>query len=120
VSNFKVRVGLGPASLRRYSPAKDEALDLTVAVEAGRDPLLERRISKTAKTFAAFAKRYIAEHAQRNARAGERSGSTEEAERLLRAGILPVHRTPLRRIDYEAPCCRCGRQRCGARLFRGG
>jgi hypothetical protein len=92
----KLAVRTYPA--KKLSAAKDEALGLTVAVNAGRDHLLERRVSKTAETFAALAKRYIAEHAQKNVRAGERSGSTEEAERLLRADILPVighHRAEL-------------------------
>src|SRR5262249_20875337 len=48
--------------------------------------------------FEALAKRYIAEHALRNARAGKRSASTSEAERLLNSDILPLighHRAEL-------------------------
>ena len=81
---------LGTYPAVRLSAAKDEALALAVAVKAGRDPLLERRVQSAAETFATLADRYIADHRQRRLKAGRRTASTDEAERLLNASILPL------------------------------
>jgi integrase len=86
----RCKLSLGTYPAKTLAEAKDEALALAVAIKAGRDPLFERRAGEAVETFATLADRCIAEHAQRNARAGKRSGSTAEAERLLRADILPV------------------------------
>ena len=77
-------------TLLRNLPKPNEALALVVAVKAGADPLLQRRAADAAETFKKLADQYIAEHALRNARAGRRSQSTIEAERMLRADILPA------------------------------
>ena len=42
------------------------------------------------ETFEKLAARYIAEHERKNARGGKRSSSTDDAQRLLNADILPV------------------------------
>src|SRR5262249_27672026 len=77
----RCKLSLGNYPAKSFHEAKDEALALAVAVKAGSDPLLTRRVSDAAETFAALAKRYLAEHSQRNARAGKPSRSTAEIER---------------------------------------
>ena len=89
-SGKRCKVALGAYPAKKLSEAKDEALALAVAVRAGKDPLLDRRAQEGAETFRVLADRYIAEHARVNARAGKRSRSTDEAERLLKASILPA------------------------------
>jgi integrase len=89
-SRKRCKLSLGTYPAKSLSAARDEALALSVAVKAGRDPLHERRVEDTADTFAALSKRYLAEHEKRNAREGRRGRSTAEAERLLNADILPA------------------------------
>jgi integrase len=89
-SGKRCKLSLGTYPTTKLSAAKDEALTLSVSVRAGTDPLLERRVYRAAETFAALTERYIAEHRQRRIKAGRRTASTDEAERLLKASILPV------------------------------
>ena len=89
-SGKRCKLSLGTYPAKKLAQAKDEALALVVAVKAGADPLLQRRAADAADTFKKLADQYIAEHALRNARAGRRSQSTIEAERMLRADILPA------------------------------
>ena len=89
-SGKRCKLSLGTYPAKKLAQAKDEALALVVAVKAGADPLLQRRAADAADTFKKLADQYIAEHALRNARAGQRSQSTIEAERMLRADILPA------------------------------
>ena len=70
--------------------AKHDALALTLAVREGKDPLSEQRAEEAMETFDKLAARYIAEHERKNARGGRRSSSTDDAQRLLNADILPV------------------------------
>jgi integrase len=83
----KVSIGTYPAL--RLVQAKHEALRLTLAVQNRRDPLLERRTERNAESFEALARRYMREHERKNARGGQPSQSTREAERLLNVDILP-------------------------------
>ena len=89
-SGKRCKLSLGAYPATRLSAAKDDAMALTVAVKAGRDPLIERRVQNAAETFARLADRYIADHRQRRLKAGRRTASTDEAERLLKASILPL------------------------------
>lgn len=81
---------LGEYPSTGLSAAKDQATALSVAVRAGKDPLHERRLSDAAEPFRLLAERYLVEHELKNARAGKRSRSTDEAQRLLDADILPA------------------------------
>jgi integrase len=89
-SGKRCKVSLGTYPATKLSAAKDEALALAVAVKAGKDPLVARRAENAAETFTILADRYIAEHRQRRVRAGRRSESSDEAERILKADILPA------------------------------
>ena len=91
-SGKRCKLALGTYPAKKLTEAKDEVLALAVAVKAGKDPLLDRRAQEGAETFQVLADRYIAEHARVNARAGKRSRSTDEADRLLKSDILPALR----------------------------
>ena len=84
------KLSLGEYPAKGLAAAKNEAAELSVAVRAGRDPLLERRVGDAAETFRALADRYMVEHERKNARADKPSRSTDEAQRLLDADILPA------------------------------
>jgi integrase len=81
---------LGEYPSMALARAKEEAQTQAVAVRLGRDPILERRTAEAAETFKSLAERYLAEHERKNARAGRRSQSTNEAQRYLAADILPM------------------------------
>lgn len=88
-SGLRRKLSLGTYPSKGLAAARDEALALAVAVRAGKDPLLQRGAEQAADTFDALARRYLTEHEHKNARNGERSRSTSEAERLLNSDILP-------------------------------
>jgi Arm domain-containing DNA-binding protein len=89
-SGHRRKLSLGTYPATGLSEARSKALALTLEVQGGGDPLTQRHIEQAGETFAKLAQRYLAEHERRNARAGRRSQSTDQAERLLRADILPV------------------------------
>jgi integrase len=84
----KLSIGTYPAV--GLAEARNWALALTLEVQGGKDPLTQRRTERAAETFAKLAERYLTEHERRNARNGRRSQSTDQAERILCADILPV------------------------------
>jgi integrase len=84
----KLAIGAYPS--KTLAVAKDETVRLDVAVRDRRDPLLEREAENAAGNFSALAKRYMEEHERKNARDGQPSCSTREAQRLLDADILPA------------------------------
>lgn len=90
VSGQRRKLSIGTYPTLRLAQAKQEALRLTLAVHDCRDPVLERRTEQAAETFGSLARRYMLEHERKNARAGQRSRSTSEAQRLLDADILPT------------------------------
>ena len=84
----KLSIGTYPA--KGLAEAKIEALRLTLAVQAGKDPLHEQQAERQADTFSSLARKYIDEHSKKFARGSRRSSATIEAERILRADILPT------------------------------
>ena len=70
VSGKRAKLSIGEYPSRSLASARTEALVLTLAVEQGKDPLVERRADLGADTFAALAKFFMAEHLLRNARGG--------------------------------------------------
>lgn len=86
----RCKLSLGGYPTLGLAAAKDQATALSVAVRAGKDPLHERRLGEAAEPFRRLAERYMVEHERKNARAGKRSLSTDEAQRLLDMDILPV------------------------------
>ena len=90
VTGKRCKMSLGEYPAVGLAQAKRDALALTLAVRDGKDPLSERRVEEAVETFDQLAVRYIAEHELKNARGGKRSSSTDDAQRLLNADILPV------------------------------
>lgn len=84
----KLSIGTYPA--RGLAEAKIEALRLTLAVQAGKDPIHEQEAERAADTFSSLARKYIDEHSKKFARGSRRSPATNEAERILRIDILPT------------------------------
>jgi integrase len=70
--------------------ARDDALKLTLAVREGEDPrTVFQRLSKGVMSFRAMATAYLAEHAVKHARQGQKSAWTRECERILRRNVVP-------------------------------
>jgi Arm DNA-binding domain len=90
VSGKRAKLSIGEYPSRSLASARTEALVLTLAVDKGKDPLVERRADTGADTFAALAKLFMAEHLLRNAREGQESIHTQELQRILDADILPA------------------------------
>lgn len=84
----KLSIGTYPAM--DLARAKKESLRLTLAVQDHKDPLLERHAEQAVDTFEKLARRYMIEHARKNARGAKRSQWTDSAQRILNTDILPV------------------------------
>ena len=106
----KVKIGTYPS--KGLAEVKKNAMSFTVDVLAGNDPLAQRQADQAADPFASLAARYMVEHERKNARAGRRSQSTEEAQRLLDADILPKLGQNRRRGGNKAASDGGSRGRC--------
>lgn len=84
------KVSFGSYPSLGLADATTRALDLATEVRRGRDPLATTTDGAVSETFEDLAKRYINEHAKRNARGDRLSRSTIEASRQLRADIIPA------------------------------
>ena len=89
-SGRRCKLSLGAYPAIGLTKAEQEALALTVAVLAGKDPLHQRREERAADTFEKLALRYLAEHERKYARGAKKSPATIEAERVLKVDILPT------------------------------
>jgi integrase len=69
--------------------AKDRAQEVSVAVRKGADPVHDKRRRSLLESFEDLSCAYMHEHQSRNARNGQRSKSSQEAQRLLDKDILP-------------------------------
>lgn len=85
-----IKTALGKYPALSLVEAKKKALELAGDVANSRCPVHDKRQSQLAETFADLAVRYMREHEPRNARAGRRSRSTDEAQRQLDHDILPL------------------------------
>lgn len=83
------KVALGKYPSMSLAEARDRAIELGAEVRKGRDPIHDKRQEALVETFATLAARYMREHEARNSRAGVRSRSTKEAQRILDVEILP-------------------------------
>ena len=88
-SGRRRKLTLGSYPAMGLAEARNKALAHELDVQGGRDPLTQRKTEEAAETFAKLAQRYLAEHERKNARAGRRSQSTDQAERMLSVDILP-------------------------------
>ncbi len=97
---------LGGYGALTVDKAREKANRLLRAVDDGEDPLAERREERRAPIMAAFAERYLDQHA----RPKKKASSAEGDERLLRLHILPrlgrryvheVDRTDAARLHHE-------------------
>ncbi len=70
--------------------AKERAKELSVEIRSGLDPILDKRRTEALDTFGELASAYMREHRDRNSRNGNRSRSTDEAQRILDQDILPL------------------------------
>ncbi len=89
-SGQRRKLSMGTYPARGLAEAKIEALRLTLAVQAGKDPIHEQEAERAADTFSSLARKYIDEHSKKFARGSRRSPATNEAERILRIDILPT------------------------------
>jgi integrase len=76
---------LGAYGVLTADEARQKATRLLRAVGDGEDPVAERREERRAPTLAAFAERYLEQHA----RAKKKPSSAASDERLLRLHVLP-------------------------------
>jgi integrase-like protein len=83
-----VRLWRGGLSVRQETPdeARSEAKQLLGIVEAGSDPIAERRAAREVRTFKAVADDFLALHAATKRKAR----TVAEYRRILQAHILPV------------------------------
>lgn len=70
--------------------AKDRAQELAVEIRRGKDPVHDKRRQALLESFDDLAQRYMQEHCARNARNGQHSRSSIDAQRILDKDILPT------------------------------
>lgn len=80
------RLTLGSASRMTPDEARREALQAAAAADRGEDPAEAKLAARRGPTFAAFAERYLEEHA----RPKKKPSSVKLDERLLRRCLLPA------------------------------
>jgi integrase len=84
------RIAIGTYPAIGLAQAKDDAMAMAVSVNQGHDPLAARQVARDVLTFKALVDAYMAEHERKNARDGQPSRWTNEAQRLFNADILPA------------------------------
>jgi integrase len=80
------RITIGDASAWPVRQARERAKELRRLVDAGADPMAERDAARSVPTLAAFADRYLTEHAASH----HKQRTREEEARLLKLNILPI------------------------------